>query len=62
VDVVVRSFTNLRGCRIGDGTQIGTFVLGGCGSAQERWSGGAVVSRDVPAGATVAAFRRGRSL
>ena len=25
-DVVVRSFTNLYGCRIGDGTQIGTFV------------------------------------
>lgn len=25
-DVVVRSFTNLYGCEIGDGTQIGTFV------------------------------------
>jgi acetyltransferase-like isoleucine patch superfamily enzyme len=25
-DVVVRSFTNLYGCRIGAGTQIGTFV------------------------------------
>jgi UDP-2-acetamido-3-amino-2,3-dideoxy-glucuronate N-acetyltransferase len=25
-DVVVRSFTNLYGCRIGDGTRIGTFV------------------------------------
>jgi UDP-2-acetamido-3-amino-2,3-dideoxy-glucuronate N-acetyltransferase len=25
-DVVVRSFTNLYGCRVGDGTQIGTFV------------------------------------
>jgi UDP-2-acetamido-3-amino-2,3-dideoxy-glucuronate N-acetyltransferase len=24
--VIVRSFTNLYGCRIGDGTQIGTFV------------------------------------
>lgn len=24
--VVIRSFTNLYGCRIGDGTQIGTFV------------------------------------
>ena len=25
-DVVVRSFTNLYGCRIGDGTHVGTFV------------------------------------
>jgi UDP-2-acetamido-3-amino-2,3-dideoxy-glucuronate N-acetyltransferase len=25
-DVVVQSFTNLYGCRIGDGTRIGTFV------------------------------------
>src|SRR5262249_57084844 len=25
-DVVVHSFTNLYGCRIGDGTRIGTFV------------------------------------
>jgi len=25
-DVIVRSFTNLYGCRIGAGTQIGTFV------------------------------------
>jgi UDP-2-acetamido-3-amino-2,3-dideoxy-glucuronate N-acetyltransferase len=25
-DVIVHSFTNLYGCRIGDGTRVGTFV------------------------------------
>jgi acetyltransferase-like isoleucine patch superfamily enzyme len=30
-DVVVQAFTNLYGCRIGDGTRIGTFVEIQCG-------------------------------
>jgi acetyltransferase-like isoleucine patch superfamily enzyme len=60
--VVVQAFTNLYGCRIGDQTRIGTFVeiqrgavVGGVRIGAGALVGaGAVVTRDVPAGTTVA--------
>jgi UDP-2-acetamido-3-amino-2,3-dideoxy-glucuronate N-acetyltransferase len=47
-DVVVHSFTNLYGCRIGDGTRVGTFVEVQRGATVAR----AARSRAIPSSAT----------